>query len=370
MNIPLIDLKAQYEEIKKEIQEAISKVLEKQNFILGENVEKLEEEIARYCNVKYAVGVASGTDALILSLVSLGIKEGNEVITTPFTFFATAEAISKVRAKPVFVDIDERTFNINPELIEEKITEKTRAIIPVHLFGQMADMKKINEIARKYNLKVIEDAAQAIGAEQKIKDSFEKAGSLSDAGCFSFFPSKNLGGYGDGGMVVTNNLEIAEKIKLLRVHGSRKKYIHQIIGYNSRLDEIQAAILRVKLKYLDKWNKKRRENAAIYNSLLKDFLEIPYCEDFNRHTYHLYTVKCEKRDGLQQHLKNYNINTGIYYPLSLHLQEAYKSLGYKKGDFKISEKMQDLVLSLPMYPELKTEQIEFICEKIKEFYKK
>ena len=364
MQIPLLDLRAQYATIKDEIKEAIDEVLESQHFILGPKVEQLENEIARYCNTKYAVGVASGTDALLLSLMAIGVTCGDEVITTPYTFFATAGSISRLGAKPVFVDINPKTYNINPQLIEEKITDKTKAVIPVHLYGQCADMEPILEIAEKYSLKVVEDAAQAIGAEYKGK----KAGSMGDLGCLSFFPSKNLGGYGDGGMIVTDDEELAEKIGVLRVHGSKPKYYHSIIGCNSRLDAIQAAVLSVKIKYLDSWSEKRRGNASVYDQLFQGMdIVTPYAEPHNIHIYNQYTIHAKERDGLQSHLKARDIGTALYYPLPLHLQECYAHLGHKEGDLPESEKASRKTISIPIYPELTEEQQRYVVRTVQEF---
>ena len=364
MQVPLLDLKAQYATIKDEIKAAIDEVLESQYFILGPKVQQFEEEIAKYCNVQHAVGVASGSDALLLALMAIDVGYGDEVITTPYTFFATAGAISRLGAKPVFVDIDPKTYNINPELIYEKITDKTKAIIPVHLYGQCADMDPILEIGKKYNLCIIEDAAQAIGAEYKGK----KAGSMGDMGCLSFFPSKNLGGYGDGGMVITNNAELAEKIRVLRVHGAKPKYYHSLIGLNSRLDALQAAVLSVKLKYLDGWSKARIKNAENYNQLLKDTNVItPYTEPYNYHIYNQYIIRVGKRNELQTFLKERNIGTEIYYPVSLHLQRCYADLGLKEGDFPESEKAAQKTLALPIYSELTKEQQTVVIAAIREF---
>lgn len=363
-SIPLLDLKAQYKNIKPEIDNAVKQVIDSGQFVNGENVSGLEAEIAAYCGAGYGVGVASGTDALILSLVALGIKDGDEVITTPYTFIATTEAIAKVRAKPVFVDIDPATFNMDVKQIEKKITRKTKLILPVHLYGQSCDMSPILTLAKKYNLRIIEDCAQSIGAEYKGK----RVGSFGDAGCFSFFPSKNLGAYGDGGMIVTNSGEIAEKIKILRDHGSKNRYYHLIDGYNSRLDAIQAAILRVKLKHLDKWTENRRKNAYLYNELLKPVkkVAIPFEPEYNKHVYYLYTIKVsEKRDELQEYLKSNKIASCVYYPVPLHLQEVYKGLAYKEGDFPVSEKCSKGVLSLPIYPELGEGEIKTTTDKIK-----
>ena len=364
MKIPILDLTAQYKSIKKEIDAAVMKVIESQHFILGEEVEKFEGEVAVYCGIKYAVGVASGTDALILSLRALGIGEGDEVITAPFTFFATAESVSIVGAKPVFVDIDPNTYCINPELIEDAITKKTKAVIPVHLFGQCADMDAILEIAQRYSLKVIEDTAQAMGAVYKGR----QAGSMGDAGALSFFPSKNLGGFGDGGMVVTNNKELADKVRMLRVHGSTIRYIHSNIGTNSRLDALQAAILRVKLRHLNEWLEGRRKVAQYYNENLKGLPIItPYAPPYNIHTYHLYVLRVKPSpEKLAKFLNDAGIEARTYYPVSLHLQECYKGIGYKKGDFKESESASPQTVAIPLYPELGAKEQKFIVEKINE----
>lgn len=366
MKIPLLDLKAQYQSIKVEIDAAIKKVIEMQNFILGEEVSGLEKEVAVYCGTKYGVGVASGTDALILAMKALDVGPGDEVMTTPFTFFATAESISTVGAKPVFVDIDPKTYNIDPNLIEKKITKKTKAIMPVHLYGQCADMDPIMEIARKHGLKVIEDDAQAIGATYKGR----RSGSMGDIGALSFFPSKNLGGFGDGGMVTTNDEKLAERIKSLRVHGSSARYVHSEIGMNSRLDNLQAAVLRIKLKYLDKWLEARRETAEFYNEKLKAAPVItPYVPDYNIHTYHQYTLRVKAgREKLMKHLIDSGIETRTYYPIPLHLQDCYKGLGYKKGSIKESEKASEEAFSIPIFPEMTQAQKEYIIEKIRGIY--
>ena len=368
--IKFLDLTSQYKSIKKEIDEAIKRVLDSGRFIGGEEVEKFEKEIAKFCGVKYAVSLNSGTDALFLSLKALGIGKRDEVITTPFTFIATAGVIANCGAKPVFVDIEQDTFNIDPAKIEKAITKKTKAILPVHLFGQTADMDEIMRIAKKYKLYVIEDAAQAIGAEYKGK----KSGTIGDLGCFSFFPSKNLGAYGDGGMVITNNQKLAEKIKLLRNHGSspKEKYLNLILGTNSRLDALHAAILRVKLKYLPKWSKKRAEIASYYSKNLKGIGDIitPVVASNRNHIFHQYTIRTKSRDELQKFLKENEIPTMIYYPLSLHLQPAFKDLNYKAGDFPEAEKAAKEVISLPIFPELKKKEQDLIVKKIKEFYAK
>lgn len=369
MSIPLVDLKAQYERTKDEIDKAIQGVIHSGQFILGSEVKAFESEIAAYCGTKYAIGVASGTDALRLALLACGISAGDEVITTPFTFIAAAGAITQCDATPVFVDIDPSTYNIDPAKVEPKITEKTKAILPVHLYGQSADMDPILELAQKYSLKVIEDCAQALGAEYKGK----KVGSIGDAGCLSFFPSKVLGAYGDGGMVVTNDRETAENVGMLRNHGCKKKYYYLTPGFNSRLDSLQAAILLVKLKYLDEWVTQRRQKASLYSSLLGKIEEIepPYIRPDSSHIFNYYTVRLRSspgnRDKLQEYLNTQGIATSIYYPLSLHLQEVYESLGYKPGDLPESERAQEEVISLPIYPELSEGQVEKIAAVIENF---
>jgi len=362
--VPFLDLKAQYIKIKDEIKSAIDEVLDSQRFILGDKVRQFEEEIAEYCHVKHAIGVASGSDALLLALMAIGVGRGDEVITTPYTFFSTAGSISRLGARPVFVDIDIRTYNINPALIEEKITERTKAIIPVYLYGQCADMDDILRIGKKHNLCIIEDAAQAIGAQYKGR----KAGSMGHFGCLSFFPTKNLGGYGDSGMVLTNNAELADKIEVLRVHGGKPKYYHAIIGCNSRLDAIQAAVLLVKLKHLDAWSKGRRKKAEIYNQLFTNSNTArPYVEDYNYHIYNQYVIRVQNRDELKKFLTKKNIGTEIYYPVPLHLQQCYTDLGYQIGDFSQSEKAARETLALPIYPELTQEQQREVVEAVEEF---
>ncbi|MEN2995275.1 MAG: DegT/DnrJ/EryC1/StrS family aminotransferase [Thermodesulfovibrio sp.] len=355
---PFIDLKKQYSNIKEEILRCINEILESSHYILGENVKAFEEEVKSYLGVSEAIGVASGTDALHLALKALDIGEGDEVITTPFTFFATVEAILYVGAKPVFVDIEKDTYNIDSEKIEEKITPRTKAIIPVHIFGAPADMLKINEIAKKYSLKVIEDAAQAFGAGIGNK----KVGSFGDIGCFSFYPSKNLGCFGDGGMVVTNNLEIANKIRILRNHGSLGRYIHETVGLNSRLDEIQAGILRIKLKYIDKYNEQRRKKAFLYTKFLTNFVTTPKEKENHYHVYHLYSIRSPYRDKIKETLAKYNIPSVVYYPVPLHLQKALRFLGYKEGDFPVSEAVSKEILSLPIYPEIPEDEIYEISQ--------
>lgn len=362
--IPLVDLVAQYHAIKEEIDSAISRVLESGRFILGPEVEAFEKEASQYIGTTYGVGVASGTDALLLALHALGIGEDDEVITTPFTFIATTEAIRRRRAKVVFADIEEETYNLNPKEIERKITPRTKAILVVHLYGHSVDMDAVMEIAKKYGLRVVEDCAQAFGAEYKGK----KVGSIGDVGCFSFFPTKNLGCYGDGGLVTTNDEEIAEKVRMLRVHGARKKYTEYAMdGYKSRLDALQASILRVKLKYITEWNEKRREKARLYNHLLKDTpLGLPLEKDYARHIYYSYVVSTPRREEIQTRLREKGVETAIYYPIPLHLLPLYQDLGYGRGDFPIAEKCAQTVLSLPLYPELPEEDIVYITETIKE----
>jgi dTDP-4-amino-4,6-dideoxygalactose transaminase len=363
-----LDLKAQFATIREEVFAAIARVMESQHFILGPEVQLFEEEISVKLGVNHAISCASGTDALILSLMAAGIGSGDEVITTPFSFIATAGSIAHVGAKPVFVDIDSVTYNLDPSLIESAITEKTRAIIPVHLFGLPADLNPILRIARERGLCVIEDAAQAIGScyEQ------QNVGRFGDFGCFSFFPSKNLGGAGDGGLITTNNDAMAEHLRMLRVHGSKKKYHHEILGTNSRLDALQAAILRVKLRHLDQWASGRRDRAARYCQAFEDMQLTPFItpqvsDDRFLHVYNQFTIRCAFRDGLKNFLKQHGIPTEVYYPLCLHLQPAFASLGYKTGDFPISEKASNEVLSLPVYPELSNEQQDRVIHAIREF---
>lgn len=364
--ISLIDLKRQYQNISQEILDSVKEVFESGQYILGPKVAEFEKKCAEYLNVKHAIGVGNGTDALVIALESVGIGKGDEVITTPFTFFATVEAIVRVGARPVFVDIDPLSYNIDPDKIEEKITERTKAIIPVHIFGQVCDMKKIVQIAKKYNLYIIEDACQAFGAEFEGK----KAGTIGDVGCFSFFPTKNLGGFGDGGLIVTDSDEIASKARMLRQHGSKKKYFNEMIGFNSRLDEVQAAILLVKLKYIDSWNRRRIEIAQKFSQELKlDGLVTPKkCNSFEfGHIYHLYILQHEKREKLMEYLAQKGIATGIYYPVPLHLTKALSFLGYKEGDFEIAEKLCKKSFAIPMFPELTDEEIEYITTSINQF---
>jgi dTDP-4-amino-4,6-dideoxygalactose transaminase len=359
--IPMVDLKRQYHNLKKEIDAAIRDVLEQTRFILGPNVSALEEEVAAYHDLPYAIGVANGTDALLLALRACGIEQGDEVITTPFTFIATAEVIAILKAKPVFVDICPDTYNLDYSRIADKITAKTKAIIPVHLFGHPADMNPIMEIARKYNLKVIEDCAQAFGA----KYNSAKVGSIGDVGCFSFFPSKNLAGYGDGGMVITKSKEIAEQIKILRNHGSEKRYYHHDVGYNSRLDEIQAAIIRVKLKKIDELNEARRQNAAAYCAAIHNKnIILPVAASGCEHVYHQFTIRAKNRDILADALQKKDIASAVYYPVPLHQQEVFVKLYNTSEKMTQSEKCAQEVLSLPMFPELNQEEIRLIADVI------
>lgn len=362
MKVSLLNLGKQYERIKDEIQDAINRVLDSKSYIMGQEVKDFEKEMAEYCGVKYAIGVASGTDALLLALKALDIKPDDEVIVPTFTFFATAGVVSRLGATPIFVDIDPVTYNINPEEIEKRISNQTKAIIPVHLYGQPARMDQVSELANKYNLKVVEDACQAIGAEYNGK----KVGNFSDAAALSFFPSKNLGAYGDAGMVLTNDEQLADMTKKLRVHGSEPKYYHNVIGYNSRLDTIQAAVLRVKLKFLNEWTKGRQRVAATYDRLfneytLDDRIILPQKKNKNStHVYHQYVIRVQNRDRVQAFLKNKGISTAVYYPLPLHLQSCYAGLGYKEGDLPVAEKACQEVLALPIDPDMNKAQIKYV----------
>jgi len=362
MKIPLMNLNAQYLQLKDSIDKKMHEIVENSRFVLGEETESLEREMAAYCGVRHAVGVNSGTDALILSLAAAGIGEGHEVITTPYTFVATAEAVSRVRAKPVFVDIDPVNYNIDTSKIEEAITPRTKAIIPVHIYGNPCDMNKIMDLADRHGLKVIEDAAQAVGAVYSGK----KIGSFGNAGCLSFFPSKNLGAFGDGGMVLTNSDNMANMIRLLRVHGSSSKYHHSIIGFNSRLDNLQAAILSVKLTKLDEWTEKRRELAYEYNAALKDYVTVPAEQVDGKHVYHLYVIRVKKeRDKLLDFLNKKGVGSRVYYPVPLHLQECYKELGHKAGDMPESERAAREMLVLPLFPEMDKSDIDYVIETVK-----
>jgi dTDP-4-amino-4,6-dideoxygalactose transaminase len=368
--VPLLDLQAQHRQIREEVLAEIVRVVDSQKFIMGEDVKKLEQEIAPYCGSQYAIGCASGSDALMLALMALDIQPGDEVLTTPYSFFATAGAISRVGAVPVFADVETETFNLDTECLREVLAKhpKIRAIIPVHLFGGCADMDPIMKMAAERGVPIIEDAAQSIGSEYQGR----RAGSIGAIGCFSFFPSKNLGAYGDGGIVTTNDAVLAERLAALRVHGSKKKYYHQWIGVNSRLDALQAAVLRVKFRYLDEWSEGRQRNAGIYRTLLEK-LSVPVIPTMpavyqTRHIYNQFVIRCERRDALQAHLKKQGIGSEVYYPLPLHLQQCYAFLGHKPGDFPVSEKLAAESLALPVYPELAAEDIEYVCESIQGFY--
>ena len=370
MKVPLLDLTLQHQELRTEIETALKSVLDSQQFILGNEVQKLEEEIAAYSQTKYAIGCASGSDALLLALMALGVEPGDEVITTPYSFFATASAITRLGAKPVFVDINPHTYNLELSQIEAKITPKTKAVQPVHLYGQCVPMHELSEICDRHGIPIVEDAAQAIGAE----DLEMRAGSMSEIGCFSFYPSKNLGGMGDGGMMTTNDETLANKLKALRVHGSEVRYHHKWVGLNSRLDGFQGAILRVKLHHLDLWSRKRKQNADHYRKLffgenLTEFVELPFERAGVRHIYNQFVIRVpEKRDELRQFLTENDIGTDIYYPIPLHLQECFAYLGYKAGDFPESEKASRETLALPIYPELTETQQKYVVEKISEFF--
>lgn len=372
------NLKKQHNSLERKINNALEKIIKGGVFVGGKAVENFEKRFAYFCKVKYAISVNSGTDALFLSLKALGIGSGDEVITTPFTFIATAEAIAGCGARPVFVDINPNDFNIDVSRIEKSITQKTKAIMPVHLFGQMADMDEIIKIAKKYKLLIIEDACQAVGAGNKRaglpRRSVARAGTIGNAGCFSFFPSKNLGAMGDGGMIVTDNKKLAEKIKILKNHGSSKKdkYKNLVLGTNSRLDAIQAAVLNIKLNYVRKWNERRAHKAKYYSEKLGLIKEIktPRASKETVHIFHQYTIRAQKRDLLKKFLEKNGIETMVYYPIPLHLQPALKYLNYKRGDFPEAEKAAKEVLSLSIYPELETKEQNYIIEKIKRFYQK
>ncbi len=361
----MVDVVGQYRKIKPEIDSAVQAVFESGNFILGKEVGEFECSVAGYLGVRYAVGCASGTDALQIAQMALEIGPGDEVITTPFSFVATTETIALLGAKPVYVDIDPQTFNIDPNRIEKAITKKTRAIIPVHLYGQPADMDAILDIAKRHNLRIIEDAAQAMGASYKKK----KVCGIGDIGCISFFPSKNLGAFGDAGMVVSNDVELGERMRVISIHGSKTRYHHDMLGVNSRLDTLQAVILKVKLSHLDSWNKARRQFARVYDSMLEDLpVILPHVVGEGEHIFHQYTIRAPKRDKLAEHLKSKNIPHGIYYPIPLHLQKAFASAGSKQGDFPVTEKAAAEVLSLPMHTQLTPDQQSYIVGAIKQFY--
>ena len=363
--IPFIDLAPHHKALHQELRSALEEVLGSQQFVLQDKGRLFESKVAEKLGAKFAIGVASGSDALYLSLLALGVGPGHEVITTPFTFFATAGAISRTGARPVFVDVDPATFNMDPSKIEAAVSRKTKAVLPVHLFGLPADMRAIQKIADKYSLFVIEDAAQSFGAKVNGKQT----ASMGQAGCLSFFPTKNLGGAGDGGMVLTSSEALADMIKTLRTHGSRKKYHHEIIGINSRLDELQAAVLLVKLKHIDKWNSLRQKHAADYNRALAGLpLKTPVCPKDYSHIYHLYSIRTPKRDALSEFLSKRNIGNGIYYPVPLHRQPCYQELGYEKGDLPVSEQLSREILSLPVYPELSSSAKMTVIRAVKDFF--
>jgi dTDP-4-amino-4,6-dideoxygalactose transaminase len=375
MNVPLLDLRAQFKQIEEDVRSAIEGVLQSQLFILGETVHRFEEKIAAYCEAPHAVGCASGSDALQIALMALDVGPGDEVITSPFSFYASTSYIVRLGAKPVFADIDPRTFNIDPDGIAAAVTKRTKAIMPVHLFGQCAEMGGIMEIAERHGLPVVEDAAQAIGS----RFDGRPAGSIGTIGCFSFFPSKNLGAYGDGGMMITADSRLADRLRTLRVHGEREKYVHHEIGINSRLDALQAAVLGAKLPYLDGWSDARSANARNYNRLFRECglapetIETPYDAGVenkrHRHIYNQYTIKVKNRDSLSAHLRDNGIGHAVYYPVPLYLQPCFSFLGFEKGLCPETEKAAEEVISLPIYPELTKEQIEAVVRSIAEFYK-
>jgi len=370
MIVPLLDLTEQNTALRPEIEAALGRVLDTNGFILGGEVKALEEELAAYCGTKYAIGCASGSDALLLALMALDVQAGDEVITTPYSFFASVSAITRLGAVPVFVDIDPQTYNLDIGQIESKITERTKAIQPVHLYGQCADMVALLEVASKHGIPLVEDAAQAIGAEE----NGVRAGAMSEIGCFSFYPSKNLGGMGDGGFMTTDDAELAEKLFALRVHGSKERYYHKWVGLNSRLDGFQGAVLRVKLPHLDTWSDQRKTNADRYRKLFTDAglteeITLPFERENIRHIYNQYVVRVpQKRDELKQFLTDNEIGSDIYYPVPLHLQECFEYVGYHEGDFPESERASRETLALPIFPELKPEQQDHVVEMIADFF--
>ena len=367
--IPLIDLRRQYKTIQKDIKRAMQSVIDNTDFILGKEVGLFESEFAAYCNSRFCVAVDSGTGALELGLMALGVGAGEEVIVPSFTFYARASAVAAVGARPVFVDVLEETGNINPALLEQAITAKTKAILVVHLFGQPVDLAPILKIARKFNLPLIEDSAQAHGAQVQIDGQWQSVGSVGILSCFSFYPGKNLGAYGDGGAVITSDGAIAEKLRLLRDYGRTGKYEHSILGYNKRLDSLQAAILRVKLKNLDLWNQKRRKIADLYDKLFKRSAILPFkIMPFAQPVRHVYAVRLDRRDAFAEYMKQKGVATGVHYPIPLHLQKAFGYLGYKKGDLPVSEKIADSIVSLPIFAELKSAEIRQIAQTAKDFY--
>lgn len=371
MKVPLLDLHAEYESLRAEVLSVVERVLETQQFILGPEVAALEEEVARYTGARYAIGCASGSDALLLALMALDIRAGDEVITTPYSFFATASAITRLGARPVFLDIDPQTFNLNTALVEDAITNRTRAIMPVHLYGQCAEMDALMRVSRRHNLPIVEDAAQAIGAEDGAR-----AGAIGHIGCFSFYPTKNLGGAGDGGMLTTNDEGLAERLRALRAHGAEQRYFHKEVGINSRLDSLQAAILRIKLPRLDSWSEARKANASRYRRLFTDAglaeeVRLPFERENARHIYNQFVVRvaAAQRDELREHLKQADVGTEVYYPVPLHLQECFSFLGYGAGDFPQSEQAAQETIALPIYPQLTAEQQQHVVESISRFFR-
>jgi dTDP-4-amino-4,6-dideoxygalactose transaminase len=372
--VPLLDLKAQYAPLREELLAAVGRVMESQAFIMGEEVRALEEEFALYSQTKYAIGCASGSDALLLALMALGVGAGDEVVTTPYSFFATASSITRLGALPRFVDIDARTYNIDASKIEDAINERTRAVMPVHLYGQCAEMDELTELGARRGLALVEDAAQAVGAEERGR---RRAGSMSAVGCFSFYPTKNLGGAGDGGMMTTNDDELARRLRILRVHGGETKYHHSEVGINSRLDAIQAAVLRVKFPHLDAWSDARAERADHYRRLFTDAglaeeVELPYVREGVRHIYNQFVVRISgegRRDALIEHLKRARVGTEVYYPVPLHLQECFRFLGQREGDFPHAERAARETLALPVYPELTLRQQEYVVDSIRSFFR-
>ena len=369
-NVPLLDLKAQHKTIRDQVLAEVTRVIDSQKFIMGDEVAALEKEIAAYCTAKHAIGCASGSDALLLALMALDLGPGDEVITTPYSFFATVSAVSRLGATPVLVDVEPDTFNLDVAKVGEALAKhkNVRAILPVHLFGACVDMDAMLSLASGKNIAVIEDAAQSIGSEYKGR----RAGGIGTIGCFSFFPSKNLGAYGDAGMLTTNDDTLAEKLKALRVHGAKKKYYHEWIGVNSRLDALQAAVLRVKFQYLDKWHEARRRNANLYRQIIASLgipVAVPVEKPYQtRHIYNQFVIVGERRDALQAYLKEHGIGTEVYYPLPLHLQKCFSYLGYKEGDLPVSERLAKQSLALPVYPELEADDIEYVCQVLKNFY--
>jgi len=371
MRVPLLDLKAQHNAIAEELGAAVSAVMSGQHFILGPEVRQLEEAIASYCGADYGIGCASGSDALLLAMMAVGVEAGDEVVTSPFSFFATAGCIARLGAKAVFVDIEPGTFNIDPAALQQSINHKTKAILPVHLFGQCAEMEAIGDIASSHGIPVIEDAAQSIGSDIGGR----RAGSLGLIAAFSFYPTKNLGGAGDGGLMTTSDAEMAGRLRNMRVHGARKKYFHETVGINSRLDTLQAAILLVKFRYLEAWTNARRSNAERYRKLFGEsglidsgHVRLPRDAGSGRHVYNQFVIRTERRDGLQQHLKEHGVGTEVYYPLPLHLQDCFRYLGYKRGQLPVAEAASEEVLAIPVYPELSSEAAEYVVDKIGSFY--